>query len=126
MTTALVTGRAGAGTPTRARVLVVLGPEGATELAGALSRLGHEVQEEDTVEAALASIAHGNHDLLFVDPNRLAGMEPAPTLPMIVLADGLARTPATNCLGALPRTAPAAAVETLVRLALDLQAMRNR
>src|SRR5262249_10393070 len=126
MTTALVTGRAGAGTPTRARVLVVSGPEGATELAGALSRLGHEVQEEDTVEAAIAAIAHGNHDLLFVDPNRLAGMDPAPTLPMIVLADGLARAPATaNCLGALPRTAPPAAVETLVRPALELQAGRQ-
>jgi DNA-binding NtrC family response regulator len=105
----------------------VSGPEGATELAGALSRLGHEVQEEDTVEAAIAAIAHGNHDLLFVDPNRLAGMDPAPTLPMIVLADGSARAPATaNCLGALPRTAPAAAVETLVRLVLELQAVRNR
>src|SRR5262249_54700795 len=127
MTTALVTGRAGAGTPTRARVLVVSGPEGATELAGALSRLGHEVQEEDTVEAAIAAIAHGNHDLLFVDPNRLAGMDPAPTLPMIVLADRPARAPATaERLGALPRPARPAAVETLVGLALELQAVRNR
>ncbi|MCY2955739.1 MAG: sigma 54-interacting transcriptional regulator [Planctomycetota bacterium] len=114
------------GTPIRARVLVVTGPQGAPELSGAMLRLGHEVQEADTLEGALAALALGVHDVMFIDAVRIQGLQPMPALPTIVIDNNPESPVSPNCVGILPSTASASTIASLIGLVMDLQITQAR
>lgn len=124
MTTSLVKGRTG--TATRARVLVVSGPQGATELTTALARLGHEVQEADSLEGAQVAISTGNYDVMFVDATRIGGLHHEATTPTILISDNPETPQPSHCLGVVPRNVSAATAAMLIGLVADLQTTRTR
>ena len=124
MTTSLVKGRTS--TATRARVLVVSGPQGATELTTALARLGHEVQEADSLEGAQVAVSTGNYDVMFVDATRIGGLHHDSPAPTILMSDNPETPQPSHCLGVVPRNVSVPTAAMLIGLVTDLQNTRTR